>query len=122
MCVPFVNNTIDTGTYTLNTNGVTQTNPGFIGALITIQTTSASGDMYVTLQFSPDGGTTWINYDTSAVHVNYVGSFTFIVYPGISGTYVTEAVPYPLPQTWRMVYNVTGGSSFTLSTLVNYLS
>jgi hypothetical protein len=121
MCVSFINETIDAGTYTSTTNGATQTNPGFAGALITVQTTAATGDMYVSLQFSPDGGTTWINYDTGSVHVNYAGSFTFLVYPGINGTYVTEAVPYPLPQTWRVVYSVSGVGSFTLSTFVNYL-
>jgi hypothetical protein len=121
MCVPFVNSVIDSGTYTSLTNGAAQTNPGFKGALITVQTTAASGDMYVSLQFSPDGGTTWINYDSGSVHMNYVGNITFLVYPGISGTYVSEAVPYPLPQIWRVVYNVTGGSSFTLFTNVNYL-
>ena len=45
MCVPFLNETIDAGTYTSYTPGQTQTNLGFVGAFITIQVTAASGSM-----------------------------------------------------------------------------
>jgi len=121
MCISFVNETIDAGTYTSNTAGATQTNPGTRGALITVEVTAATGSTQLHLQFSPDGGVTWINYDSGAISVGGAGSYTFLVYPGISGTYVNEAIAYPLPQLWRMNYGVSGGGSLTLSTFVNYL-
>ena len=121
MCVPFLNETIDAGTYTSYTPGQTQTNLGFVGAFITIQVTAASGSMGVRLEFSPDGGSTWIAYDSAGVSISSTGNTVLIVYPGAGSNGANETVAAPLPQTWILFYQVNGGSSFTLSTFVNYM-
>lgn len=112
-------------------NGATQTNASARGALMTIILGTVSGTLptlSVQLQFSPDGGTTWLNYGsaTSAISVVTGNDIVVAIYPtalttsiGGAGSVQTNA---PLPRTWRLQYITTGtGISIAIASVqVNY--
>jgi len=113
------------------TNGATQTNANARGAIITAILGTVSGTLptlSLQLQWSPDGGTTWLNYGsaTSAIAIATGNTVTVEVYPtalaltlGGAGSAQTNA---PLPRTWRMAYTTTGtGISIAVASVqVNY--
>jgi hypothetical protein len=130
----------DTGTKTATFAGATQTNYNARGAIITILLGTVSGTtptLAAQLQWSPDGGTTWLNYgpaETNLTLSNQTG--VLIVYPtnisqAAGGTPAnlttnatnTAALNAPLPRTWRLNYTITGTSpSFAISSVnVNYI-
>lgn len=112
-------------------NGATQTNANARGAIITAILGTVSGTLptlSLQLQWSPDGGTTWLNYGsaTSAIAIATGNTVTVEVYPtalaltlGGAGSAQTNA---PLPRTWRMAYTTTGtGISIAVASVqVNY--
>lgn len=114
------------------TNGAAQTNANARGALVTTILGTVSGTLptlSLQLQWSPDGGTTWLNYGaaTSAIAVATGNTITVVVYPtalaltlGGVGSVQTNA---PLPRTWRMTYITTGtGISIAIASVqVNYV-
>jgi hypothetical protein len=116
------------GTY----NGATQTNYNARGAVITMLCGTVAGTPTVVmqLQWSPDAGTTWLNYGaaTSAISVATGNTVTVEVYPtvltgmtfGATGSVLISA---PLPRTWRIVYT-GGGTTYSIATTgvyVNYI-
>ena len=111
-------------------NGATQTNLNARGAIVTALLGIVSGTLptlTMQIQWSPDGGTTWINYGsaTSAATVATGSTLTVVVYPtvltaavGTTGSIATDA---PLPKTWRMVYT-GGGTAFSIAFVAVYVN
>lgn len=128
--------TIGTGA----TNGASQTNINYRGAIITAMlgiVTGTSPTLKMQLQWSPDNGTTWLNYgsSTGAISVATGNTVTIFVYPtntsvagatpgaftiGSTGSVILNA---PLPATWRIVYTGAGTTPVIplSSVYVNYL-
>jgi hypothetical protein len=76
------------------------------------------------LQYSPDGGTTWIDYTAKPVTatISATGQTTLVVYPGVTEV-VNSAVSLPLPRTLRMYYTIGGTTpSFTFATYFNWIN
>lgn len=114
----------DSGTFTSTFNGAAQTNTSYRGALITVVLGTVSGTtptLAAQLQWSPDGGTTWLNY--GAVLPNLTASSqtgTIVVYPTNTstagatpaaftlGSTVTVQSNAALPRTWRLAYTIGG--------------
>lgn len=129
----------DSGTFLASFNGAAQTNPGYRGALITIVLGTVSGTtptLAAQLQWSPDGGTTWLSY--GAVLPNLTTSSqtgTIIIYPANTstagatpgaftlGATVNVQSNAALPRTWRLAYTIGGTTpSFAISSVqVDYL-
>jgi hypothetical protein len=125
----------DTGAKVATFNGATISNFNLRGAFITILLGTVSGTtptMSCQLQFSPDGGTTFINIGPALPNLTTTGqSGLFMVYPTrlsqtpgttpadlTSGASVQVALNMPLPRTWRIVYTIAGTSpSFTISSV-----
>jgi hypothetical protein len=131
----------DTGAKVAAGNGATQTNFNARGATITLLLGTVTGTFttfQTQLQWSPDVGTTWINYGPAQTNLTTPASgntFTFIVYPtntsqaagatpanltiGSTQQIVLNAV---LPRTWRFTWNIVGSSpSITFTAVyVNY--
>jgi hypothetical protein len=131
--------TTDTGTQTASFNGVTQTNYDSLGAYITVILGTVSGTLptlSVQPQYSPDGGTTWINFGPALANLTATGQTGLIaIFPtnfsqavGAAltnlaiGTTVSSFVNAPLPRTWRLTYTIGGTTpSFAISSVqVNY--
>jgi hypothetical protein len=117
---------------TAPSNGATQSNSNYRGALITALLGTVSGTtptLSMQLQWSPDGGTTWINYGaaTAAITIVTGNTVSVMVYPVTWSTFTSGAgdvqIAAPLPKTWRMVYT-GGGVTFSIaiaSVQVNYI-
>lgn len=111
-------------------NGATQTNLNARGAIVTALLGIVSGTLptlTMQIQWSPDGGTTWINYGsaTSAAMAATGSTLTVVVYPtaltaavGTTGSIATDA---PMPKTWRMVYT-GGGTAFSIAFVAVYVN
>jgi len=130
--------TTDAGAKTVSFTGVTQTNFNARGAEITIlcgTVTGTSPTMTATVQFSPDGGTTWLNYGPASGTVTATGNtILFQVYPTnwtvagatpaalTTGATQTVQINGILPRTWRLNYTIGGTTpSFTITGVyVNY--
>jgi len=112
----------DTGVKTASFSGATQTNHSARGAKIFIAVSSLSGllaSVAIQLQFSPDGGTSWVNIGSS-VSVNGAGTTMISIYPtseSVVGSVLTllamgvnnsMAFNAPLPRTWRLTYTLGG--------------
>jgi hypothetical protein len=131
----------DTGAKTATFNGATQTNYDARGAIITVILGTVSGTsptLATQMQWSPDGGTTWLNFGaaTAATAVATGNTIVFFVYPtnmsltpGASPTaFTTNAtlttnINAPLPRTWRQVYTIAGTTPSLAFTAVevNYI-
>lgn len=133
-------NSADAGTFTATFNGATQTNNAGRGAIITIQLGTVSGTtptLSAQLQWSPDGGATFLNYGAATANLTATGQTASIVlYPTNTsqsagatpanftvGSTVALVENAPLPQTWRLVYTIGGTTpSFQINAVqVNYI-
>ena len=107
--------------------GATVTNYNAKGAVITINVTAVSGTsptLIAKLQYSPDGGTTWIDYTNKPVTatISAIGQTTLIVCPGVTEV-ANSAVSLPLPRTVRMYYTISGTTpSLTFATYFNWVN
>ena len=107
--------------------GATVTNYNAKGAAITINVTAVSGTsptLVAKLQYSPDGGTTWIDYTNKPVTatISAIGQTTLIVCPGVTEV-ANSAVSLPLPRFVRMHYTIGGTTpSLTFATYFNWIS
>lgn len=129
----------DTGAKVATFNGATQTNFDSLGAFITILLGAVSGTtptLALQLQYSPDGGTTWLNLGpalatlTASNQTGLIGIFptNFSQAAGTTPVNLTNGatqsmfINAPLPRTWRIVYTITGTTpSFAISSVnVNY--
>jgi hypothetical protein len=129
----------DTGVKTATFNGATQTNHNARGAFITIfmgAVTGTTPSAIPQLQWSPDNGTTWLNFGLAGAAIVATGNHSFLVYPTnlsqaagatpanlTTGAAQTVAMNSPLPRTWRLVLTITGTTpSFTITSVqVNYI-
>lgn len=130
----------DTGTKTASFTGATQTNFNNRGAYITVLCGTVSGTiptLNAQLQFSPDGGTTWIAVGAASSNVTATGNtIVFQVYPTnhsvagatptalTTGGTATVQINTPLPRTWRLNYTIGGTTpSFAITAVyVNYIA
>ena len=108
-------------------NGRKMTNPGDArGMVFTVAITNAgtSPTLVVKLQWSPDGGTTWVDWDTTNLQTTSqvaIGTVHLRVYPGLT-TAANAARNDALPPFWRAVYTIGGTTpAWTLNTYANYL-
>jgi hypothetical protein len=131
----------DTGTKTATFAGATQTNYNARGAYITILLGTVSGTtptLAAQLQWSPDGGTTWLNIGTVLPNLTATSQTgLYMVYPTqfedassittlvtlSNGATVSKLLNMPLPRTWRLNYTIGGTTpSFAISSVqVNYI-
>lgn len=125
----------DTGAKVATFNGATQTNFDSVGAFITILLGVVSGTtptLSAQLQFSPDGGTTWLNLGPALPNLTASSQTGLIaIYPAnfsqtpgatpanlTTGATVSVFLNCPLPRTWRIVYTIGGTTpSFAISSV-----
>ena len=130
----------DTGAKTASFVGATQINFDARGAFITILmgvVTGTTPTYTPQLQWSPDGGTTWLTFGPAMAAITATGQYTFAVYPsnfsqapGATPTNLAlgsaQFVPInaPLPRSWRINTTIGGTTpSFTLTSVqVNYIN
>lgn len=130
----------DNGVRTTSFAGATATNFNARGAVITIVMGAVTGTTPTftpQLQYSFDGGTTWVNYGPAMTTITASGQHTLIVYPAnvsqtagatpanfTTGAASTVVVNAPLPRTWRLNYTIGGTTpSFTVTSVnVSYLN
>lgn len=111
---------------TATANSSAQTNDSARGVLITFVSTAETGTAEVTpsIDFSYDGGTTWVQYWTAAAAVSTITTATYLLYPGILATAdgaLTESVNLPLPRLWRLTCTVADTDSFTYAVYAQLL-
>jgi len=129
----------DSGTKTATFAGAAQTNYDALGAIITILLGTVSGTtptLAAQLQWSPDGGTTWLTIGAALANLTATSQTgTIWAYPTnistagatpaalTTGATVTLQLNTPLPRTWRLNYTIGGTTpSFAISSVqVNYL-
>lgn len=92
----------------------------------TILVTAVSGTtptLVVKLQWSPDGGTTWVDWDTTNLQTATItanGTYVLRVYPGATNTANSSRNDF-VPRTWRFYYTIGGTTpSFTLASWASY--
>jgi hypothetical protein len=107
--------------------GTTQTNFNARGALIWVNVTAVTGTtptMTVRVQWSPDGGTTWLDLDTTnaqTASITATGASVLRVYPGIATT-ANASLNMVLPRTWRLAWTIGGTTpSFTFAAQASYI-
>lgn len=108
-------------------NGTTQTNFNAQGAFVAVLVTTVSGTtptLTVRVQWSPDGGTTWLDLDATnaqTASITATGQYVLRVFPGVA-TAANAALNSPLPRTWRLAWTIGGTTpSFTFSGQVSYI-
>lgn len=118
----------DTGALGTSTtfNGATQTNFNARGAYINAVLSAVGATVAVQLQWSPDGGTTWITIGAATATIVAAGNLTILIYPNANGALVTGSgqtlsLDAPLPRTWRLTYIVGTGTNTLTKTNVNYI-
>jgi hypothetical protein len=139
----FDTTTGDSGTKTTATfNGATQTNYNARGAIITANIGTVTGAVttfQTWLQWSPDGGTTWLGLTALGANDTAVSTgktYTWIVYPTNtsqaagatpanlapnSGPTQLNVINSPLPRTWRWNMSLSVATSLVLTSVnVNY--
>jgi hypothetical protein len=130
---PCANVTVaDAGTFAASFLGTTQTNRTATSAYITVRLGTVSGGtptLGVQLQWSPDGGTTWLALGAVLPTLTATGQTgTIVVAPspltGLTlGATVSVLITAPLPRTWRLAYTI-GGSTPSVqiaNVAVNYV-
>lgn len=120
----------DSGAKVASFVGATQTNFDSQTAIITAIISAVSGTtptLTAQLQYSPDGGTTWINLGAASTALTAAGQIVFVVSPTLltgltTGGTSTTLIASPLPRTWRLNYTIAGTTpSFTFTGVyVNY--
>lgn len=109
----------------INTSGV--------GAIITAIASAVAGTLSLQLQWSPDGGTTWLNYGPATGTIAAAGQISIYVYPtnasqtagatpanltlGSSASIVLNGM---LPKTIRVQYIVVTTSATITGLYINY--
>lgn len=125
---PIFETTGDTGAKVAGFNGNTMyTPPGVRGAMITLVASAASGSNTIQLQFTPDGGTTWISVGPVSTALTGAGNVSIFVYPtnisqaaGVTpatlttgGTVATTMLNFAMPPVWRLAYVVPTSITIT---------
>lgn len=96
-----------------------------LGVLLSVLVTAGSTlSLTPKVQYSPDAGTTWIDYFVVAAALTATGNVSYLLYPGVLATAdgaVTESVNLPLPRLWRVVVTHGNANSATYSVMAQYL-
>ena len=130
----------DTGAKTTSFNGATQVNYNANGAIITCLLGTVTGTtptLGMQLQWSPDAGTTWLNYGTpiaAATAVATGNTLTIAIYPAqwedatsatlaafTLGSTASKLLTAPLPRTWRIAYTI-GGTTPSIAITAAYVN
>jgi hypothetical protein len=122
-----VNVNVDTSAAkTTTVAGATATNYNNTGMFVTILVTAVSGTtptLTAKLQWSPDNGTTWVDWDTTNLQTSSItanGTYVLKVYPGATNT-ANASANGTVPRTWRVYYTIGGTTpSFTLASWAAY--
>jgi hypothetical protein len=108
-------------------SGTTQANFNAVGAFVWVNVTAVTGTtptLTVRIQWSPDGGTTWLDLDTTnaqTASITGTGAAVLRVYPGMA-TAANASLNSPLPRTWRIAWTIGGTTpSFTFSAQASYI-
>ena len=121
------NQTLDSSAArTATVAGTTGTNYNHSNAVVTINVTAVSGTsptLVAKLQFSPDGGTTWVDYDSKATTATISTTGTYILkFQGGCVEVANSAIGLAIPRTFRLHYTIGGTSpSFTFATYVSFI-
>lgn len=122
-----VNVNVDTSAAkTTTVAGTTATNYNASSMAVAILVTAVSGTtptLVAKLQWSPDNGTTWVDWDTTNLQtasITTTGTYVLKVYPGATNA-ANSACNDFVPRTWRVYYTITGTTpSFTLASWAAY--
>ena len=121
------NQTLDSSAArTATVAGTTGTNWNHTGMVVALNVTAVSGTtptLVAKLQFSPDGGTTWIDYDAKATTatISTTGTYVLKFFPGCTEV-ANSAIGLPVPRTFRLYYTIGGTTpSFTFSTMIAFV-
>lgn len=110
---------------TTTQTGDTKYNNEAAGVLLSVLVTAgATLSLTPKIQFSPDGGATWIDYCVITAALTTTGNVSYLVYPGILASAdgaVTESFNLPLPRVWRLVVTHGNANSATYSVQAMYL-
>lgn len=107
-------------------NGTAVVNYNWRGMHFCIKVTAASGtpSMTVRLQRSDDGGTTWVDWDTTNLQtaaITGTGTYWLSVYPGIA-TAANASRNDILPRNFRAAWTISGGTpSLTFITTAQFV-
>lgn len=109
-------------------NGATQTNFNAAGIMLWGNVTAVSGTtptLTVRVQWSPDGGTNWVDLDTTnaqTASITGTGTFVLRIYPGMA-TAANASLNSVLPRTWRLAWTIGGTTpSFTFTVQGAYVN
>jgi hypothetical protein len=96
------------------------------GVLLSLVVTAVTATPALTLktQYSPDGGTTWIDHFVAAAAVATAVNSSYLIYPGIVAAAdgaMTESVNLPLPRYWRVAVTHGDTDSATYAVYAMYL-
>lgn len=119
---------VDTSTArTVTGTGATTINYNATGAKFWLNVTAASGTtptLVWKIQWSPDGGTTWVDLDASnlsTASITTTGTAVLTVYPGLT-TAANSVANNILPRHWRSAWTIGGTTpSFTFASYVQYV-
>ena len=132
---PTISTTGDSGAKVAGFNGANQFSPPWArGATITLIASAASGNNTMQFQYSPDGGTTFINLGPTSTALTGAGNASIFIYPtnwsqaaGVTpavlttgGTVAGNHLNLPIPPMWRIVYAVPTSITIT-GVYVDYL-
>lgn len=111
---------------TTTQTGTTMGNHDAAGVIITVAMTAVTATLMLTpkVQYSPDGGTTWVDYCVAAIALAAIANSSYLIYPGILASAdgaMTESFNLPLPRTWRLVVTAGNGVSATYAAHAMYL-
>lgn len=105
------------------TTGIAYNARGLIASVIVSAVSGTTPSLTVKLQFSPDNGTTWVDWDTTNLQstaITAAGTTTFRVFPGAANT-ANASKNDIVPRTWRFYYTISGTTpSFTLASWAAY--
>jgi hypothetical protein len=110
---------------TATTNTATLGNHESRGVLLYFNVTSITStpSLTPTVQFSPDGGTTWVDY-CAFTAVTSATDNTYLIYPVLDASAAGSAdavIALPLPRIWRVSIVAADSDSATYALDVVYL-
>jgi len=131
---PALQTTGDSGAKVAGFNGSAMYTPTWAqGAIITLIASAAVGSNTIQVQFSPDGGSTWIAIGPTSTALTGAGNASLMFYHTnltvadatptdltITGTVAGVFVNCPIPPVWRLAYVVPTSITIT-GAYVTYL-
>jgi len=111
---------------TVSVAGASTNNYNHTGMFVAILVTAVTGTtptLVCKLQWSPDNGTTWVDWDTTNLQtasITTTGTYVLKAFPGAANTANSSANTI-VPRQWRVYYTVGGTTpSFTLASWASY--